>query len=272
MAAEVSRDATSSGTVARVTLLLGVLAESDGAASLSEIAERMRLPVSTTHRLLHLLLDQGFVERGQGSRTYRAGLEFLRVAGLVTSRAEITEIAQGFMQAVVAACDETCMLSLHVPRTQSSMITKVIHGSHPLRYEAAMYQPTSLLWGATGRGILAFAPQEVIDAVLARKEPSPATGRTATAAQIRRELAHIRSRGYAHTHGQKVGGAVGMSAPVFNTSGVIGALCITLPESRFRPAMEARFARTLMEQAARFSATLGYRGGPVPGGAKSAKL
>ena len=270
MARQVKEDATSSGTVARVTLLLSVLAEANGEASLSEIAERMRLPASTTHRLLHLLLDQGFVDRGKGSGTYRAGLEFLRVAGLVTSRAEVTELARGFMQAVVDACDETCMLSIHVPRTQSSMITKVIHGSHPLRYEAAMYQPTSLVWGATGRGILAFAPPDVIEAALARKEPSPATGRAASAAQMRREVAQIRSQGYALTHGQKVGGAVGMSAPVFDTSGVIAALCITLPESRFRPAMESRFARTLMEQAARFSATLGYRGA-APAAAKSAK-
>lgn len=260
MATERSGDVTSSGTVARIALLLRVLAEAEGEASLSEIAERMRLPVSTTHRLLHLLLEQGFVDRGQGSRTYRAGLEFLRVAGLVTSRAEVTEVAHGFMQAVVDACDETCMLALYVPRTQSSMIVKVIYGSHPLRYEAQLYQPTSLVWGATGRGILAFLPQDAIDAVLAGNEPSPASGRTATAAQIRRELAQIRAQGYAHTHGQKVGGAVGISAPIFDSSAVVGALCITLPESRFKPSMEARLARTLQQQAARFSATLGHRG------------
>ena len=60
------------------------------------------------------------------------------------------------MQAVVDACDETCMLSVYMPRTQSSMIAKVIYGSHPLRYEATMYQPTSLVWGATGRASWPF--------------------------------------------------------------------------------------------------------------------
>ena len=107
MATERSGDATSSGTVARIALLLRVLAEGDGDASLSDIAERMRLPVSTTHRLLHLLLEQGFVDRGQGSRTYRAGLEFLRVAGLDPTRARVTVGAPGIIQAVGETSDET---------------------------------------------------------------------------------------------------------------------------------------------------------------------
>jgi DNA-binding IclR family transcriptional regulator len=254
-----TEESTSTGTVARVALLLRVLAEAEGEASLSDIAERMRLPASTTHRLLNLLQEQGFVERGQGSRSYRAGLEFLRVAGLVTSRAQLTDVARPFMQAVVEACDETCMLSVYLPRNRAAMIAKVIYGSHPLRYEATLYQPSSLVWGATGLGILAFLPPETIDDVIEHEGPSPASGKTIKAASLRRELATIREQGYALTHGQKITGAVGISAPVFNAGGVAAALCITLPESRFQEAMEARLARTLKEQAGRLSQALGWR-------------
>ena len=78
-------EATSSGTVARVTMLLRVLAEAKGPASLTDISERMKLPVSTTHRLLNLLLDQGFVERGRGSR----------VRGLLRSRIFLGQAGAG---------------------------------------------------------------------------------------------------------------------------------------------------------------------------------
>jgi DNA-binding IclR family transcriptional regulator len=149
------------------------------------------------------------------------------------------------------------------------MIAKVIYGSHPLRYEAAMYQPTSLVWGATGRGILAFLPEEVIDTVLAKEDPSPASGRKmGKPSQIKSDLAQIRAQGYAHSRGQKVVGAEGFSAPVFDANGVIGALCITLPQSRFKDSMQPRFARTLMDQAARFSNTLGHRSGALKAAAK----
>ena len=252
--------ATSSGTVARVALLLRVLAEAEGDASLSEVAQKMKLPPSTTHRLLHLLMQEGFVERGQAPRTYRAGLEFLRVGGLVSSRADLSALSHTFMQAVVEACDETCMLSVYVPRTRSSMVTRVIYGSHPLRYEAVLYEPSSLVWGATGRGILAFLPDDIRQDVIAREGPSPADPRRAVkAAQVERELAVVRRQGYAHTRGQKIPGAVGMAAPVFHATGVVAALCITVPESRFQASQEPRLARLLMEQAARFSAALGWR-------------
>ena len=261
MSTPTDSSATSTGTVARVTLLLRVLAESTGDASLGDIADRMKLPASTTHRLLNLLLEQGFVERGRGNRTYRAGLEFMRIGGLVSSRAEVTELAHGFMQAVVDTCSETCMLSLYVPSSQSCMIASVIYGSHPLRYEAPKYQPSSLAWGATGRGILAFLPPDVIDAVLARQEASPGTGRRmGSPAAIKRDLAQIRAQGYAHSRGQKVQGAVGLSAPIFNGAGAIGALCITLPDSRFTEGMLPRFVKTLTEQAARLSSMLGAPG------------
>lgn len=253
--------ATSSGTVARAMLLLRVLADIEGEAPLGQIAEAMKLPASTTHRLLHLLMNEGFVERGTAARTYRAGLEFLRVGGLVSSRASLEAVAHTFMQAVVQAIDETCMLSVYVPRTRSSMITKVIYGSHPLRYEATLYQPSPLEWGATGRGILAFLPDDVRGEVLAAAVPSPADPRrTIKPAQLERDLAKIRQAGYAHTRGQKIPGAVGMSAPVFNAGGVVAALCITVPDTRFVDRTEAQFAGALMKQAARFSATLGWRG------------
>jgi len=253
-------DATSSGTVARIALLLRVLAETEGDTSLSEVAEKMKLPASTVHRLLHLLMAEGFVERGQAPRTYRAGLEFLRVGGLVVARADLVTVAEKFMQAVVDACDEACMLSVYVPRTRSAMVTRVIYGSHPLRYEAALYAPSSLVWGATGRGILAFLPDEVRQEIIAAEGPSPADARKPVKpAQVERELAAIRQQGYAHTRGQKIPGAVGLSAPVFNSQGVVAALCITIPDTRFRPTMEARLARTLVQQAALFSAALGWR-------------
>lgn len=251
---------TSSGTVARVALLLRVLAEAAGECTLADVAARMKLPVSTTHRLLALLQEQGFVERGADSRTYRPGLEFLRVGGLVSSRAQLTDIAEPFMRAVVETCDETCLLSVYMPHSGSSMIARVIYGSHPLRYVATLYQPSSLVWGATGLGILAFLPQEAFDDIVQLEGPSPASGKAVRLSALRRDIAAIRERGYACTRGQKIAGAVGISAPVFNARGVVAALCITVPDTRFQDGMEARLSRLLKQQAERFSSALGWRG------------
>src|SRR5690606_36554955 len=152
--------------------------------------------------------------------------EFLRLCGLVTARGQIPEIAQRFMQEVVNACGETCVLSLYMTREQKAMIAKTIHGAHPLRYETQMYMMSSLAWGATGRGILALLPEDIINEVLQRKEPSPNDGKSLPETeQVKRELTRIRTNGYVLSRGEKTPGAVGLSAPVFNHQGVIAALC-----------------------------------------------
>lgn len=265
----VRTDPTTTGTVARVAALLRVLAETEGQTTLTDLATRMKLPPSTTHRLLNLLLEQGFVERGQGNRTYRPGMEFLRVAGLVSSRVQLTSIAPAFMQVVVDASDETCVLSTYLPNSQSATIVAVIYGSHPLRYQATVYEPHSLAWGATGLGILAFLPEAVAEAIIAREGPSPATGAPLNVDQLQETLARIRDNGYALTCGQKIEGAVGMSAPVFDSNGVVAALCLTLPESRFDNAMEESLALLLKTQAARLSTALGGATHRAPAGARA---
>jgi DNA-binding IclR family transcriptional regulator len=251
---------TSTGTVDRVALLLKLLAESEGDAAVAQVAERLKLPTSTTHRLLGLLVNTGLAERAARPGTYRVGLEFLRLGGLVVSRTEVTTVAEGFMQQVAEATGETCILNLYVPSEQKALIAKVIHGRHPLRYEAQLYGVSSLCFGATGRGLLAFLPDDVIHRVLAKQEVSPITGRALSNARVvRRELRQIKERGYAISRGQRTPGAVGLAAPVFKGAAVVvGSLCITMPETRFVQSEEPRLARVLVEQASKLSATLGH--------------
>jgi len=249
---------TSSGTVARVAKLLRVLAESNGPAALGDIAQRMALPPSTTHRLLNLLADQGLVERNSATKNYGAGLELFRIGALISSKMEITEVATKFMQEVVDECDETCMLSLREATTHSFTIAKVIYGSHPLRYEVDLYQRSSLVWGAPGRGILAFLPEDDIEAALAYESTRPQrVAGQKVSPSVREDLAATRRRGYAFTKGQNVPGAVGVSAPIYNPAGVIGALCVTIPESRFTENIRERVAKVVCSQAKKLSSTLG---------------
>jgi len=255
-----SGEATSTGTVDRVALLLRVLAEAEADATVAQVAERMKLPASTAHRLLGLLVNTGLAERGHRPGSYRVGLEFLRLGGLVVSRTEVTAVAQAFMQRVADATGETCALNLYLPQEQKGMIAAVVHGSHPLRYETQLYRVMSLCFGATGRGVLAFLPNDVITQILARQEVSPMTGLPISDPQgLRCDIAEIVARGYAISKAQRIAGAVGLAAPVFKGTGVIvGALCITLPGARFQDAKEASLAGVLVEQAAKLSLAMGY--------------
>jgi DNA-binding IclR family transcriptional regulator len=253
------------GTVARVVRVLQCLAEIDGDVSIKELAAKLSLPPSTVHRLLHLLIDDGIVERSHGGHLYRPGLELVRIASLVASKSRIADVALPFMRNVVETCNEVCMLVRYLPSSRQVMVAASIDSTNPLRYQVELFTPHSLLWGATGRGILAFLPDAVIAQARAEATPSPVTGEAVPGeAELLQALMKIRDAGYVLTNGQKIGGAVGMGAPVFDAGGgVIGSLCITVPKLRFRAEAEAELADLLCRQANALSQTLGFSGRPV---------
>jgi DNA-binding IclR family transcriptional regulator len=254
------RDASAAGTVARVVQLLACFAEADGPVSIKFLCQTLKLPASTVHRLLGLLADEGMVERSADRPIYAPGLELVRIASLFASKVRILDVAKPFMRAVVQDCDETCCLLQYLPDRRKVMALHAEFSSHPLRYSIELYRPHSILWGATGRTVLAFLPPDEIDAAIEDADPSPATGERAPAREdILSDLAEIRSRGYAITHGQKIEGAVGIGAPIFNSERrVIGSFCMTIPETRFNAKTQTRLSQILMARAGELSRVFGY--------------
>ncbi len=262
------RDASAAGTVARVVQLLACLAEADGPVSIKFLCQTLKLPASTVHRLLGLLAEQGMVERSTDRPIYAPGLELVRIASLLASKIRIVDIAKPFMRAIVRDCDETCCLIQYDPAQRKVMALHAEFSSHPLRYRIELFQPHSLLWGATGRSALAFLEPEEIAAALSDNDVSPATGVSLPAqGALLADLADIRARGYAITHGQKIEGAVGIGTPLFNSERrVIGSLCITIPETRFNRKAQARLSQMLMQRAGELSRALGFA--PLPAAAE----
>lgn len=254
--------AKSAGTVSRVIMLLRYVAAVDGDFTVKQAADHLQLPISTVHRLLHLLAKEDIIQWDQVSHRYRAGFELIRLSSLMAKDRTISEIARPFMQMVVSECNEACMFVAYLAASHQISILDVINSSHPLRYDIELYTAHTMLWGATGRSILAYLPKQTQEAVLAASSSAPSSGRSVpTPEQLDAELQAVRDRGYAISYGDKIGGAVGIGSPIRKQDGeVIGSLCITVPQIRFHAANEERFAALIKEQAASLSHVLGYQG------------
>lgn len=250
------------GTVTRVVRLLQCLAEADD-LSLKELSQRLGLPASSVHRLLQLLAQHDLVERASNGQHYRSGTEFFRLASLVLGKTDLVDIAGPILKSVVDACNEVCFLIKYLPAAKQVMVVRKEDSSHPLRYNIPLFQPDTMLWGATGRSVLAFLPPDERDAVLAASHVSPVTGQRLPARkQFLQELERIQEAGYVCTSGQKMPGAVGIGAPVFSGNGhVTGSICITLPQARFDRKNEPMLAALAINAAARLSTALGSRSG-----------
>lgn len=246
------------GTVTRVLRMLTYIAQQKSDFGIKEIADALVLPHSTAHRLLHLLAEDGFVERGP-SRRYRAGSEMLRVARVALEGSDIVAAAMAPMRRVVDACGETCLLGLYRAHNHTMSFVARVDSAKPLRYRVRMHGEETLAWGASGRSILAFLPPEVIAAVAARAEASPSSGARLALPALRADLDAIRRAGYARSDGQRIEGAAAIGVPIRAASDrVAGSLCVSVPQIRFRASDEAMIAATLMRESAEISRLWGH--------------
>lgn len=261
MLRQVRSRATSSqalGTVQRVVEILRYFADR-GESTLKDLSGSVALAPSTCHRLLDILSLDGIIEHTAARQNYRIGCEFFRIAALVQAKHNIRAIAEPFLSAAVEASNESCVLSLYLPFQGKMIYAEKADSSRLLRYQLPMNVPVSVLWGASGRAMLAWFNKEEIDRIYATEGEAPASGEPLpTRKTLDQLLGLIRNRGYVVSYGQKIEGAVGFGAPVFGVDGtVVGSLCITVPRANVMRRDEARLGRLVQEQAGRLSAALG---------------
>jgi DNA-binding IclR family transcriptional regulator len=250
------------GTVTRVVKLLACIAEADGDVSIKSLCQSLNLPASTVHRLLGLLTKEGVIERAPSRALYGPGPEFVRIGSLVAAKVRIADLAKPIMRTLADESDETCVLLRYLPNSRKVMALHAEYSAHPLRYQIEMFQPHSLLWGATGRSVLAFLTESEIESAIRDNDTSPASGQKLPSKNVLlKELQEIRERGYAITHGQKIAGAVGLAAPLFNSEKrAIGSLSITVPKARFSQKGNTKLAALLLGTAGKLNHMLGFRG------------
>ncbi|WP_374346520.1 IclR family transcriptional regulator [Phenylobacterium sp.] len=248
------------GTVSRALRLLAVVAEAGGVISVKQVAEEMQLPPSTAHRLLQLLKKEGFVEGHPEDRKYSIGPQFYRVAARIVNQVTPGELADPLLADLARAYDETALFGLCSPSQDNFSWIRRADGTQRLQYQIELRRPQSLIWGGSGRSILAHLPLDRVKALLASEGPSPGSGAAPPSLKVLlAQLSEIRARGYAISEGERFPESRGISAAVFSAVGVVGTICLTSPMSRPLVAPLAEIGPAVARTAEELSSLLGAR-------------
>lgn len=225
---------------------------------MSELAGTLRLAPSTVHRLLGIFRSLGFAEVDPKTRRYRPGAELYRIAAILAVNMPIRKLAQPLLEEIVATCSEMALLGIYNPERLTMSFAAKVESPSPMRYAIALNEPHALLWGSTGRVLLAYLDTATRAQIIARNEASPLNGRTIDVLALERELLVIRAQGYALSRGQRTASAIGIAVPFFAAGdAVAGTLSVTVPDYRFVPERVADYVTLLQPAADRISAALG---------------
>ena len=245
--------------LAKIVRVLSAMVDSGAQLhSVRSLAQATSLTPSTVHRILVSLASEGMAEQRPDGR-YGLGLEFMRLAARASGRFETSSLARPLLVGLAERTGETGLLGLFDRTRRMVMIAAVAESDHALQYSIKTNEWMALHCGATGLGILAFLPDEERKTIIEAIALDRVTENTVTdAGELQIVCDQIRAKGYACTHGQRIVGAVGVSAPVYGSDErLIGDIALTLPEQRFSLDREPAYAREVVAVAKHLSALLG---------------
>jgi DNA-binding IclR family transcriptional regulator len=237
-----SRAAGTGPVLARALQILGAFSADHPAMTLSELARRTRLPVSTVHRLLAGLVDWGALERGDDG-IYRVGLRLWEVGALAPRGQGLRERALPFLEDLSQITRENVQLAV---REGSELVfVERIAGTGAVPVLTRVGARFALTATGVGLVLLAHAPPETQEEVLAgpfdRFTPLTVTD----PAVLRRMLADIRKSGFSVSDRQVTMDALSVGAPIHDVRGnVVAAVSLVVRHGSALPHTLAPLVRT----------------------------
>ncbi len=215
-----------------------------------ELSVLLETPVSTIYRYLRTLASFGFVDRSGAG--YRLGPRLIIGSGANVTAEELIRTAAPVLRLLAEETGETAVIVRRIGL--AAVCLHEIPSHHALRVTVPAETSLPLESGALGKALLAFAPDEILDEILAGD-----TGRDPALDQdrLRAELAEVVTSGVARSVGEGMSGAVAIAVPIFREDGIVAAIGVVGPESRCGLAWRTRVARLLPGAASSVVGALG---------------
>ncbi len=256
------RDSRYVQSVERVFNILEIMAGEGAPITVTELAEKVNLKISTVHRLLTTLLHRGYVEQEDDNK-YRLGLKLMEIGNSVLYYSDIRTVSRPFLEELVDRCNETVNLAIlddtdvvYIDQVESKnlIIVKML---------AQVGNRGPVHCTSSGKALVAFLPEDKVEETIGRLDLARYTNETITDMEnLRKELIRVRADGYAVDWGEREEHVRCIAAPIFNHEGrAIASISISGPSTRITTYyMKNELVDLIQETAERLSHKMGYNG------------
>lgn len=242
-------------SVDRALDLVEALASADGEVSITALATRTGLHVSTVHRLLSTLLRRGYVRQNAETSRYYAGPKLATLAEGRSRFGDMRVRARPILHAITETTRETA--NLVVLDDNAAVYIETIPSPQVVRLFTAVGNRVPLHATGAGKCLLAGLPAAKRDALIERLELRPYTPRTIVdAAALRRALDEARERGFTIDDEEYDEGVRCVAVPVPVTGDAVAAISLSAPASRFTRQRCLELVPMLRRAAAELAAAL----------------
>jgi DNA-binding IclR family transcriptional regulator len=207
----------------RMMDVLGQLERHADGLTIRELVLQLKLPRTTTYRILNSLQSHAMVRRGEDG-AYHLGRRLLGLASHVAASAGRTEIlafATPVLERLSAELGEACKLS--AIDDGAVLVLAAAQGRRPYALSVAPGQRMPLHAGAASKLLLAHQDDTAIELYLSRPLVGYTPKTITDPKRLRSELARIRRLGWSQDKGESGPSILAFAAPVVAPDGDLAA-------------------------------------------------
>ncbi|MDR3519179.1 MAG: IclR family transcriptional regulator C-terminal domain-containing protein [Azospirillaceae bacterium] len=221
-------------SVSRAMAILNAVADRDGdpGATLSDIAQIVGLPPSTTHRLLTTLQQGRYVRFDHERLLWSVGVQAFLVGNAFVRDRQLVQIARIPLRALMEESGET--VNLAIENDGEAVFLYQVECRQMMRTFSTLGSRLPLHCSGVGKAMLSAMPEGRLSRILHRRSMPRLTSRTLVrAAELRSSLALARQQGFAIDDEEHAVGLRCVAAPIYDESAdPIAAISISGPAAR----------------------------------------
>jgi DNA-binding IclR family transcriptional regulator len=242
--------------VQRAFAILELLDSSRRGWNISEMSRKLSIPKSTTHVLVLTLERLGYIRRYRSSRRYQLSLKIFALGREVLKTMPLPELALPHMRWLVEETKLTAHLGI-LERNHVVFIQKV-DGPSMIKFDTYIGKRSHLHCTGLGKSLLAYQPDEVLQALLSNHSFHRFTEKTIVSWQaFRKELSKVRQMGYSMDDEEEELGVRCLASPILAASGeTLAAVSVTGTTSQIRAEETKKLGNLVRQGAARIAASV----------------
>jgi len=246
-------------SVSKAFALLKAFSPQEPRLTASQLAKKVGMPMSTTHRLLKGLSADGMLSRDSHGR-YRIGPELYALGTLYLRTADISEASRPILTLLNDLTSESVNVS--IPAKGNVVLIMKEESKHAFRVAQQVGSVYPAYASSMGIALLSELSEAEIDNIYPHEDLLPLTERTLTSkTQLKQKLQEVRESGVAYDIEGAYMGVVCVSAVIRDATGhAVAAMSISGPLIRMKDDLQERFAPLVKLGAAAISYRLGYQG------------
>lgn len=199
----------------------------------TEIADALGLSKAAVHRVLASLRSRGLVDLNERTRRYSLGVSAMKLGQAYLERIDVRRIAHPYLQQLSDRTQETATLSIRVGDRHRIYIDQVTPEREVIM-SVSLGEPYPLHAGASSRALLAFLPEDEIEAYLRGPLESMTASTIIDEDTLRQDLARVREQGWARSTAERKSGAASVAAPILGHDRLpVAVVSVCGPAERF---------------------------------------